>query len=52
MDYIIIIIICDRICEKGPYPAFCQNLVSYTNSQSYLRWVVHENLEAIWRTFA
>ncbi len=22
--------ICDRICEKGPNPAFCQNLVSAT----------------------
>jgi len=25
---------CDRICEKGPYPAFCQNLVSSANAQS------------------
>jgi len=46
-DYIII---CDRICEKGPYPAFCQNLVSNTNGQSYLCRIIRENLEAIGTT--
>jgi len=29
---------------------FCQNLISSTNGQSYICWIMHESLEAIGTT--